>query len=174
MIPVRATVIIDDDVFDALAVTMDAAPKRLRNGAQRIVSREGSKVLKELQAAPEPSPLPFVWSLNPAKQERARRWYFANKVPKGRGRGKGRGRYRRTGTLKKAWKVRANLSDRNGLLVLENDAPGAAFVYGPRQVPSHMATGWPEGEKVAFAASERLTDALIDYWFEASIPKGYR
>ena len=82
---------------------------------------------------------PFVWSRDPKKNARARRWWFANK----------RGIYQRTGALGRAWQSSVTYSPAEAQITVSvsNPAPGASYVFGAvefgyAQVPSHAATGW--------------------------------
>jgi hypothetical protein len=164
---IRATTLTDDDVLKALQEQIRQTPRRMRSRIQRAASRTASQLLKDARdSEPAQRPqLPFVWSTNPAANARARRWYFANMVDKNRW----RERYERTGRLIQAFVTRINVEDLAGLVVLENDIPGAAYVVGDRQVPSHIRTGWPNIDDLVIEASERLQDELIQAWFDVTV-----
>lgn len=113
--------------------------------------------LDELGYYPPRQPqLPFVWSTDPAANDRARKWYFANKVKGGAG-----GRYQRTGAYGRSFRVRWQ----DGSLLVSTDYAGARWVGGslsldPQragrwQVPSHKRTGWPRQANT------------INFWFDA-------
>lgn len=163
---VRAVAVIENDVLAEVKESFRTSPKRMRREFPRAVNRSQARVQKVLrQYAPDALPqLPFIWSYDPVKQARAQGWYFANRVPPG----SAGGRYNRTGQLMESFAVRQNLADYAGELILENDAPGATFVIGDEQVPSHFLTGWPTIDEFAVQAGDVLTDAVIDSWFAAN------
>lgn len=155
------------DLIDALSDAATRSPGILNTLVKRRISRTKSKILRKLRTAPEAVPdLPFIWSTNPAANARARRWYFANMVPKG---SKG-GRYQRKGTLERAWDVKISVTGEGGAVLIENDSPGAVYVVGERQVPSHYLTGWPTVEDATLEAADALEDGLIEDWYTAVSP----
>lgn len=160
MITVRVTPA--KDVMAAIRTEIRTSGRRMRVEFQRTAAKASSALLKRVRDDEPAMPkLPFLWSHNPAKQSRARRWYFYWMVPPTGG----SGRYERTGALLDAYKVRINLEDDDGLLVLENSAQGAEYVIGDRQVPSHEMSGWRTIDDAALEFSDVLTDHLIDTWF---------
>lgn len=87
----------------------------------------------------------FTWSKDPKKNERARRWWFANK-PDYTGYV-----YRRTGRTGQAWQaITAFEPKADGMWIdvtINNPTRGASYVYGYikdgwNRVPSHEVTGW--------------------------------
>ena len=160
---------IDSDVLAAVAYTANNAPGLMATAYKRQIRSLRGRLLARLKAYPQNVPnLPFIWSYDPVKQARARRWYFANKVPKG---SKG-GRYQRTGKLAEAWNVVATASDYSGILAIENDAPGAIYVQGEYQVPSHYDTGWENINDLASEFQEQASNEVMQIWFTITIPKG--
>jgi len=152
---------IDTDVLDAVAYTANNAPGLMATAYKRQIRSLRGRLLQRLRLIPQNVPdLPFIWSYDPAAQARARRWYFANKVPKG---SKG-GRYQRTGAMAEAWDVLADATDYSGILAIDNPAKGAEYVYGPKQVPSHYATGWENVDDVISEFQEQATDEVIEIW----------
>lgn len=156
-----AEVFTDLDVFQAVNEAMRRSPGFMATQLNRRLQRNRSALKAEIIVEPPLPKLPFVWSLDPAAQARARRWYFANRVPPG---SEG-GRYPRTGDLLDAFDIQLDTSEGTGIFIITNDAPGAEFVIGNRQVPSHAESGWPDIDEVALAFSERVTDDLIELWY---------
>lgn len=80
--------------------------------------------------------------------DKSRRWYFANKVPKG----SRVGHYlRRTGSdaMENQWVVVLDRRSRAGLIMIHNTDSASGYVYGPEndlanitQTPGHRVTGW--------------------------------
>ncbi len=105
--------------------------------------------------------------------EKSRRWYFANKVPKG-SRG---GSYARKGTPPLGWTVRIDFRLSDGEIIIYNKWSAAKYVYGrrahyptfdQRQVPGHFNTGWGADLDVAARlVQEQAVDLTIDAWYEA-------
>lgn len=155
------TVTVDTDVFDALQETARRSPGLVGTLTKRSVAREKARLREQLLDEPASPALPFVWSLDEDANARARAWYFANKAT-----GTG-GRYPRTGALIEAYEFEVDVNNADGIITITNDAEGAEFVIGDRQVPGHADT-WPRLEETAFEASERLTDILIENWFTAT------
>lgn len=156
-----AEVFTDLDVFNAVNEAIVRSPGFMNVQTQRLFQRNKAAIKSELFVEPPLPTLPFVWSLDPAANARARRWYFANRVPPG---SEG-GRYPRTGALLDAFDILLDTSESSTIFVIVNDAPGAEFVIGNRQVPSHARSGWGNLDETALRASERLTDNLIDLWY---------
>lgn len=129
---------------------------------QKLRALQSTRRVRAVMAAPEALPaLPFIWSIDPAAQNRARRWYFANKVPKG---SKG-GRYKRTGALEAANEVGFTAQDNGGVFDFQNPSNAFEYVYGGRQVPSHYLTGWAEIDDVLGKEAAVLRNGIIDDWF---------
>lgn len=161
---ISQTVTLNTAALDAQAEAARVSPALMASGMKVLVRRERARLRKDVSKTPPQSSLPFIWSLDLAAQGRARRWYFANKVPKG---SKG-GRYKRTGKLAEAWELRTQIDQRGGVIVIENKAPGAAYVYGPKQVPSHSA--WINKDKLAAQSSERISRDGASLWLAISDP----
>jgi hypothetical protein len=163
---VSASVDVDTDVLDAIRSTVGQSAPVMETLVRRRVRNTRSQIKAELKAPNEFPELPFVWSYDPAAQARARRWYFANKVPKG---SKG-GRYQRTGDIEAAWDITFVDDVEGASIQLENDAPGAEYVYGDKQVPSHYLTGWGQIDEIASRYQDEFNLGLIEDWFTASGP----
>lgn len=104
---------------------------------------------------------------------KSRRWYFANKVPKG---SKG-GSYARRGAPPLGWTTHIDFRLSNGQIIVYNPWKAAKYVYGrrahstefdQRQVPGHFNTGWGADLDVAAQlVTERATNLTIDAWYES-------
>lgn len=132
-------------IQDALTALKELYPKRLPRKIARVIIPENERLLDRLvdeKLRPYPPRVrhsPFVWSRDPRKNARARRWWFANK----------NGPHQRTGGLGRAWQADVNYSPAESQVVVSvgNNAAGASYVlgaaaFGYEQVPSHAATGW--------------------------------
>jgi len=115
--------------FPELAV--DAVERRLA----RTVTPH---LLDELRYTPPTVKHPFVWSFDPVKNARARRWWFANNS----------GPYKRTGALSRSWKITFMRGKQSISMRVTNNRKGASYVVGSLngklgQVPGHKTSGWP-------------------------------
>ena len=111
--------------------------------------------------APPRSDVKFVWSLNRAADERARRWWF-RAVREGLVPTDGE-HYRRSGTIPASWIITVSRDTNPITVIAQNPAEGSEFVYGSetqRQVPGHATTGWPSAKK-------ELAD--LEIWMEEKI-----
>jgi hypothetical protein len=142
----------------------------LMNNSLKIVRRRGLKRLREkTEQMPPQGDLPFVWSLDPEANLRARRWWYANYVAK-QGRRSG-GRYRRRGKnggIITGWDIVLELSPRGGSITLKNDMPGAEHVYGPRKVPGHAL--WPNKDDIARDEAAWQLNEVHELWKTISDP----
>lgn len=157
----------DEDVLEALAADIARAPKTIQIFAEKTIPNLLQKELKPLTTEPRQPDLPFIWSYDPIKQARARRWYFANKVQ-----GRGGGRYVRTHQLVNNWKVTAGSLKNGTVIAVSNDTPGLDYVQGPRQVPSHERSGWAQYDDILLKAEQKANDVIIDAWFDILTSKG--
>lgn len=99
----------------------------------------------------------FIWSHDPEKNARARRWFFAN-YPNG---------YTRTGALVQAWETAIEFDAGITRIEIENPARGASYVFGSDefdQVPGHKTTGWPLVASVATEIGAELEDDIEELW----------
>lgn len=136
--------------FDAF---LDAFPELATETVEDAWRKEiEPEFTSEVQWYPGPSQnslnsgAPFVWSLDPAANARARRWWFAN-FPNGR---------ERTGKLAESYQVAITQGDGIIAISVRNTAPYHQWVKGRRQIPGHLRTGWP------------LDKEIMDFWAEAS------
>lgn len=145
---------------------LEQSPKRFKDKVRRRFAYARSYILYEAHTAPYQSPLPFIWSLDPIKQAKARAWWFAHYVrnPK-RPRG-ARNRYVRTAKLDQGTQVIGEISETTGKLTLQNERKGAYYVFGPGQNPSHERSGHPLFVRVANKWGTRLADQLVSDWLD--------
>lgn len=152
----------DSDVLEAIREDLANAPKTIQTFAEKTLPDLIRADLKPLTTEPRQPDLPFIWSLDPVKQARARRWYFANKV-KGKARG---GRYSRTHALVNNWHVTTGSLRDGSFVSVTNDTPGLDYVQGPFQVPSHKDSGWAQYDDILLKTEEKANDLLIEAWFD--------
>jgi len=112
---------------------------------------------------------PFIWSFDAAAQGRARRWWFAaiaGKIPGVTIQTSG-GRYRRTGKGPKGITI---VFDRpEGSISIEvKSRRFFLYVVGPRQVPSHARTPWPNIIKEITKAEVEFLDNAIQVWADVT------
>jgi hypothetical protein len=104
-------------------------------------------LLEELRTYPSrAASLPFVWSRNKEKNEKARRWYFAairrGEIPTSGG------RYQRTGEYAKSWTGKLLKDGTTRTIRISNSYPAAKWIGGSFdrnrdfQIPGHKKTGW--------------------------------
>lgn len=144
-----------------IAIQAKSAPDELQRRVKRLTTITRVKIRADLRAPENVPNLPFVWSLDPAKQARARRWYFANKVSKG----STSGRYQRTGALERGWDTPVVTNANGGEIQLVNNTPGAVYVQGAFQVPSHTLTGWTTDQDIVDKYRVQLADDISEEWY---------
>jgi len=140
---------------------------KLMQGFSKIRAKGSTNRIRSAFSAPNSLPdLPFIWSLDPVKQKRARAYYFAVIVPNSKQskRGRFKGRYKRTGKLERAWQVQFQPETNGGSFVASNPSDAVDYVYGDRQVPSHFLTGWEEMDRVFDYESNILIHEIINDW----------
>lgn len=158
------TLTYDRDVLDAITRDLLSAPKSVQIYAEKVVPAIIRKDLTPLLTEPPQPDLPFVWSNDPARNARARRWYFANKV-----RGRSGGRYVRTHGLVNNWKVETTKTGNGAILTVSNNTPGLDYVQGPKQVPSHRDSGWAQYDDVLLKTEKKANDLVIDFWLNGVV-----
>lgn len=153
-----------DSKFAAISKALEReAPKRVYRKIARSITPFYERLLDRTlrQEPPERNSFspPFIWSHDPTKQARARRWFFAH-YPNG---------YRRTHTMSKAWEVAITLNDGGLTFDIGNPTPGASYVYGTAefgQVPGHVTTGWQRAVETLADIGGETIDAIGDLWQE--------
>lgn len=132
---------------------------------RKRMQRVAPQIKRDLRIMPSKLPdLPFVWSFDPVKNARARRWYFANKVD----RNTPGGRYQRTGGLAEAWKTTTLITDDSGSVTIDNPVDGAVYVVGDYIVPSHEKTGWGRNVRgIVDEYSVLLDEGISEDYYQA-------
>lgn len=159
----RAETIQDLEPLENLVEFCDAFPGLF----EREVESEFERVIipplvDELRYEPEKHPdMPFIFSPDPRKNERARRRYHAM-INSGEIQTDGE-HYIRTHQTAQGWDADVLIGDGIVALVVEHKVKGRGtgryiqFVEGDKQVPSHKATGWP------------YYPDTLKYWTEAAV-----
>lgn len=153
-----ASLDIPRDVLQAQRETVKTAPGKMGDYIANVVKpKVQSLVQAHLAPYPGEAVHPFTFAT-----ARSRRWYFANRVP----RGSKQGRYKRTGDLAQEWRVDIDRRRNEGFMSVLNTDPAAIYIFGNRQVPGHAQTGWGRGfpQKIALI-SDQATDLMIDGWY---------
>lgn len=156
--------------LNATQQRIETAPGRFQQRIEEVFAYARSEILYDAHTFPYQAPLPFIWSHDQVKQDRARRWWFANYVnnpaePKGT-----RNRYMRKALLDHDTRVLGVIGDESGSLTLENKNRGAWYVFGAGQIPSHKASGHPRFSKVADKWRPILAGRTTKAWLEVSAP----
>ncbi len=138
----------------------------LMNALQRGRVKDVEARVKQILSAPQDLPaLPFIWSSDPAAQNRGRRGYFAKLKREGKYNPNG-GRHERTGDLERATEVHFYEVENGGFYQLENGAPGAEFVITQeKQVPSHYLTGWQTVDEAVEKEAATLSLQIQNDWY---------
>jgi hypothetical protein len=152
---------------DLLTALKELYPKRLPRRIVRTIIPANERLLDRLvdeKLRPYPPRVrhsPFVWSRDPQRNARARRWWFANR----------NGPHQRTGALGRAWTADVTYAPAETQINVSvgNTSPGASYVIGAAafdyaQVPSHAATGWvnigTQGANVVLEVSIQIENDL--------------
>ena len=169
--PIQTEVYVDDDVLDEWGNLLVRLPALAKGAIQRQTRSLKRRIIAELTDEPGSPSYPYVWSLDPDANARARRYYFGVIL---KGKKTPGGRYRRTGKLLEAWDVKANYSRdfEHVEITMENAAAGAEYVQGRFQIYGHIRTGWPNADEIAIKYSEIATEEFIDMWFTLADPFG--
>jgi hypothetical protein len=148
-------------VLERVQATYQNAPGLMATAADRRYRKVRPLILADAKTSDRRPAHPLKWSIDPTKQKRAMRWWFANRVPKG---SKGGGRYARTGALDKATKVTGSFSRSGGVITLGNKVPGSEFVFGAKQIPSFIGLH-PRFDDVAAKWNPILSQQLSEDWY---------
>lgn len=157
---IKASVVFDDDVFEAVYETANEAPAAMRREAG-IVSRgpTAQKMIRELSAEPGPVVLPIDWT-----SDRQRRFVMRMR--------RKQGFPPRSHRISQGWRVvLLNLSEMDGIIGVENSERGVEFVQGEWQQKFHANTGWPLARTIIRGNAEALQDELIEGWYRATKAK---
>lgn len=156
---VSITLKIEGNALSALAADIADAPKKMSQFFYKEISPFLDEQIIPLKTEPRLPTLPFIWSYDPAIQQKLRKKYFRT-LPKG-SRG---GRYRRTHVLVDSWVVIPSPTPRGDKVSVSNYAPYVETVQGDQQYPSHKDSGWVQYDGVLEKASEKATEMIIDRW----------
>lgn len=146
------------------------SPALYRTATNLELRRVRPLILADMRLKPRHSrAIRFVWSLDAAADNRARRWWFANYV-----KGKPPGVYQRTGATERATKVTGSADKTNGELSIEVPERAGMFVFNidNRQIPSHALSGHPRIQDVAEKWRPILDERLSKMWFTISDLRG--
>lgn len=150
----------DTDKLNQLASVFQDPRQLVSAVVEQATADSANSALSAVQSYPRPSVHPFRWSYDPAKQDRARRWYFAA-IKRGEISTDGT-RYKRTNKFKQSWDVGVQESASSIDAVLGSDFEKASYVVGDDtgnigQVPGHDRTGWYDFQQPA----EQFQDDII-------------
>lgn len=165
----KYTLSVPPDLLDALRGIPQRAEARFADRLQTEVKPQLEQAVSDTFGQfPGPVVHPFQFST-----PKSRRWYFANKVPKG---SKG-GSYVRKGKPPLGWAVRIDFRLEGGEIIIYQQWNKAKYVYGrrahyptfdQRQVPGHFNTGWGQDlDTAAQLVQERAVSLTIDAWYES-------
>lgn len=148
--------IIDDDIFDAIADGARKAPTLMATAVEkRALPKIRKRLLTRLHQQPGKVVYPIAWT-----SEKQRRFVMAklrreNNLP-----------YKRTGKLVQAWKVVAVINpDGKGEIIAENPANAGRYVFGEQQQRFHRNTGWYRADDIIADESVYAENLLIETWF---------
>lgn len=150
---IRVVRLVDADVLNELREAISESPREFYNVVNRRVLPEAqARLEKRLNVDPGPVARPFEFAT-----AKSRRYYFATHE----------GAYQRTGGVRKWRVILKAFSGQTVELTFENPSPVAQWVYGPRQVPGHKRTGWPQADPLIAEESERVIRDCAEVWVEA-------
>jgi hypothetical protein len=166
----RTEVSFKGDFYDRITANVKKLPKEFSAEFMRKSRNPIRNLRRRVRRTPSRFPThPFIWSFDAAAQARARRWWFAaiaGRIPGVKIQTSG-GRYKRTGRGPKSIMVIFDRKD--GIIAIEVPASGfGLYTVGPKQVPSHARTPWPNIEKEAEKAEVQFLDNAIKVWIDVS------
>lgn len=124
----------------------------IETALELAIAKTAQPAIDSIGNAPRPAVHPFRWSLDPQKQAKARRWYFAA-IKRGEINTNG-SHYVRSGKYKKSFNVAVQPSSDGIDAVFGSNFNKASFIAGNedrtlKQIPGHETTGWNEFAPVA-------------------------
>jgi hypothetical protein len=172
----RISLGIPRDLFRSARNLRPRVVRRLNTKLTTKVQPQLQQDVRHLVIEPRPVVHPFEFST-----PKSRRWYFANKAPRG-SRG---GSYARTHKLIQAWKVAIIRVSERQYVIVTNEIPESQYVYGlpflaqfhtlQRQVPGHWRTGWGNEElRIAIALINEHAVELIRQAYRETIQEELR
>jgi hypothetical protein len=154
----------DPSITEAIMDNLAQAPALTRGFVNRIMARIKPAMLAELQAVPGKPSYPLNWASEKQRRFVLRKLRLENNLP-----------YRRTGATAQAWEVTARFTNEGGVIEAFNPLDHAEFVYGPRQQPFHVDTGWPNADVIVLTYHERAERDLTEAWITlADVRAGVR
>ncbi len=132
-------VALDLKVFDDLENGINKSPKLMDTALKLERRRFKGRIVDHFDPLPARHAGTFVWSLNKQANDRARRWWFANRNGPHVRRG-------RNGGLASQFELEMDVTHANGFFTITNNAEGVDYVFGSRQIPSHRLTGIPRAD----------------------------
>lgn len=167
--PTLLTIRVDDTVLNVIEKHGGNLPKLMETAANRQYTRVRSEMKRDVdQDANRPQPdLPYVWSLNPIANTRARRWYFANVVPQG---GDG-GRYPRTGEMQRGWSFTGKFTQNGGEIRIGHRSNRFKYVHRRNfQNPSHRRNERITLEDMQEKYTPILSVRIAETWLTVANP----
>lgn len=156
-------IVTSNELTEALRELEREAPRRVFRRVTRDIipplERQLDRLLRYEPPARTLGSPTFVWSFDPAKNARARRWFFAN-YPDG---------YTRTGAMAAAWESEISFDNGETTIGVRNDTDGASRVYGSEQfsqVPGHATTGWIPVAETIEEIGAQLEQDVEALWIE--------
>jgi hypothetical protein len=162
---ISADVSLDLTVFDQITNHVGKTPKLMDTAVKLELRRFKPRLVAKFEPLPARHAGKFIWSLDKQANERARRWWFANR--------KGQGAYQRRGKnggLVSQFDLQTNIASANGFITIINKAKGAKYVFGDSQIPSHRLTGHPRLNVAAAELGVELSTRLGKLWLTVADP----
>lgn len=154
-IPIKLDFQFDDDVIVALQDAIAAAPRTMNKWLQRSLPHN---MVTELQREPARPRYPLKWRSDKQRKFVMAKLRKAGNLP-----------YRRTGKLRKGWKLKTIITNTVIGFELANETPYAPFVVGalpvtPDSVRQPMFPQWPDAEAVWLKHVVTFEDQAIEVW----------
>lgn len=148
----RIQTVLDDSALKALREAILSSPRDFYSVVNRtILPQAQARLTKALNTAPGPVSRPFAFAT-----AKSRAYYFATHE----------GPYRRTGAVLQWRVILKAFTGQTVELTFENPVPYAQYVFGPRQVPGHRNTGWPNADKELPEQTRMVVEDLAEAWVE--------
>lgn len=145
----RMVVDTPDETFIRVNKRLNEAPRRFEAGIERaLIPASQQRTDTTINTPRGRHKRPTDW-----QSEKQRRWWFAVGVKRWSG---------RTGTTNK-WRVVHVARQGGGEIRAVNAAPGAPYVFGPRQQRMHVGT-WLNRETYASAERRELRTGVLTLW----------
>jgi hypothetical protein len=157
---ITAKIVVDTQVFTAIRTTAQKSPGLMTTAFNRTVGRINAQFRAEMKSQePGPAKYPIQWA-----SVRQRRYVMAKL------RREGNLPYQRTGELLDSWRVTHDGADGEGVIIFENTADAAQFVFGENQQRMHVNTGWQRAEPTIERYVETTQDTIFQTWQTVADP----